>query len=163
MKTQLILIFLVSFIGTNAQQLSPQVIASTGGIVSQINAQLSYTVGEPVINTGDDGTTVLSQGYQQPHSEITQLSEFGIEEPEISVYPNPTTDWVNLSFQNAEQTSVRIIVLDELGKEVMNMEHDIQPYSNLMLEFVDHAAGIYYLQVHFNDGSRSQNFEIIKQ
>ncbi|MBN2729526.1 MAG: hypothetical protein JXR53_09915, partial [Bacteroidales bacterium] len=38
MKTLLILLILVSFIDTKAQQLSPQVIASTGGIVSQINA-----------------------------------------------------------------------------------------------------------------------------
>ena len=106
MKTQMILIFLASFLGANAQQLTPYVIASTGGFAEQVNAQISYTVGEEVIATADDGITVLTQGYQQPHFNITMIEETGSEIPKLIAYPNPTVDLINLSFQNIDDLTV---------------------------------------------------------
>jgi hypothetical protein len=163
MKTLMILLILVSCIDTEAQQLSPQVIASTGGIVSQINAQLSYTVGEPVIGTGDDGTTVLSQGYQQPHFEITQLSELGSECPEVSVFPNPTTDGLNISFHNNEEISVQVILFDALGNLLQRIETNVLSDEIITCDLMNYAAGIYVLQIQLGSGSSMKTFEIIKQ
>ncbi|NMD00031.1 MAG: hypothetical protein GYA62_09955, partial [Bacteroidales bacterium] len=48
-------LILFSFLA-NAQQTSPQVIATSGNISQQGNATISYTIGETVIQTGTDGT-----------------------------------------------------------------------------------------------------------
>lgn len=163
MKTLLILLILVSFIDTKAQQLSPQVIASTGGIVSQINAELSYTVGEPVIYTGDDGSTILSQGYQQPHLEITLLSEYGDDFPEVNVFPNPTTDGLNISFHNNQEISAQIILFDALGNLLQSFETNVLLNEIIKCDLMNYAAGIYVLQIQLGSGSSMKTFEIIKQ
>ncbi len=49
---------------TNAQQ----VIATSGGYYENENISLSWTVGEPVIETFTAGDVILTQGFQQPWS-----------------------------------------------------------------------------------------------
>lgn len=51
-------------IQTNAQQ----VIATSGGYYENENISLSWTVGEPVIETFTAGDVILTQGFQQPWS-----------------------------------------------------------------------------------------------
>ena len=51
-------------IQTNAQQ----VIATSGGYYQNENISLSWTVGEPVIETFTAGDVILTQGFQQPWS-----------------------------------------------------------------------------------------------
>lgn len=50
------------------QNKAQQVIASSGGHYQDENISLSWTVGEPVIETFSGGNVVLTQGFQQPYS-----------------------------------------------------------------------------------------------
>nr|NQU92395.1 hypothetical protein [Bacteroidota bacterium] len=51
-------------ITSNAQQ----VIASAGGFYEGENISLSWTLGEPVIETFEGNGIILTQGFQQPYN-----------------------------------------------------------------------------------------------
>ncbi|MBP7497474.1 MAG: T9SS type A sorting domain-containing protein [Bacteroidales bacterium] len=63
-----------------SQSLSPEVISSAGDFFSGANITLSWTLGEPVIETfsSQDGQIVLTQGFQQPEA-TTEPGGFKIE------------------------------------------------------------------------------------
>ncbi len=50
----------------NAQTLKPFVIATAGGYASNTNGSLSFTIGETVTPTFQNGNTILTHGFQQP-------------------------------------------------------------------------------------------------
>jgi hypothetical protein len=66
MKRLLTIIFICCLSTTWAQSLSPTVIASSGGYFEGTNASLSWTLGELATETLDNGSNILTQGFQQP-------------------------------------------------------------------------------------------------
>jgi hypothetical protein len=69
-KTVLILMFFLLYAGVHSQTLSPRLIASAGGSSSVSGGTVSWTMGETNIATFISGTTILSQGIQQPEVDI---------------------------------------------------------------------------------------------
>ncbi len=66
-KLCLWVVLILSFTHLTAQKtISRKVIASAGGSVSNKNCQISYTVGETVINTITAPKITITQGFQQP-------------------------------------------------------------------------------------------------
>lgn len=59
----------VSF--TNAQSIERQVIGSAGNTLSNGTVTVDFTVGELAVSTITDGTTTLSQGFQQPEVSLS--------------------------------------------------------------------------------------------
>lgn len=113
----------LSSLGMNAQSLTPQVIASTGGFSSNANGSLSYTVGEmTMVQTFSANNNILTQGFQQPNDiplgllDITQ-DDFG----SFVVYPNPAVDNTSLAFQMPEAGRVTIALYDMLGQKVSDV------------------------------------------
>ena len=149
----------LSSLGMNAQMLTPQVIASTGGYSSNANGSLSYTVGEmTMVQTFSANNNILTQGFQQPNDiptgllDITQ-DDFG----SFVVYPNPAVDNAWLAFQMPEAGRVTIALYDMLGQKVTdfyagNYENGkISTQANTSL----YAAGMYFATLTFvaaNDG-----------
>ena len=58
--------FLIISINIQAQSFSSSVIASEGGSVVTGGVQMSWTVGEVITSTITEGSSVLTQGFQQP-------------------------------------------------------------------------------------------------
>ncbi len=78
--------FLLSGIAVYAQE-----VVSTAGSHGETTAgSLSWTVGEPVIETITDGTNTLTQGFQQSKLTVTAINDLKFPGIELSVYPNPT-------------------------------------------------------------------------
>ena len=62
--------FFLLYAGVHSQTLSPRLIASAGGSSSVAGGTVSWTMGETNIATFISGTTILSQGIQQPEVDI---------------------------------------------------------------------------------------------
>ena len=58
---------------TFGQSISPEVIASSGDHFTGTDAQLSWTIGELVIDTYTNGSTQLTQGFHQTNLIITNV------------------------------------------------------------------------------------------
>src|SRR6056297_2256599 len=87
-KLYLSAFLLIPLLG-QAQDLDQNVSGTAGAYSENANGSLSWTIGETVVETVSDGTTTLTQGFQQGNLSVTTL----IEQPELSstlkVYPNP--------------------------------------------------------------------------
>lgn len=78
----------------------------------------------------------------------------------VGMYPNPTTDVLNLSFSNFVKEEASVTVFDVNGKAVLSQTYSgAQLNENHTLDVVDLAAGLYNIQVRIdNSGVVSQNF-----
>ena len=111
-------IFSVAFLllglgGLHAQE-SP---TATGGEATGVGGSASYSIGQVVYttNTGSNGS--VEQGVQQPYeiSATVGINESSIS-LEMSVYPNPTTNYLTLKVEITKNLSYQLF--DMQGKVI---------------------------------------------
>ena len=146
-KALLLFIALASHHSLFAQTLSPFVISSSGNYSLTGNTSLSSTTGESsMIQTFSSGSSILTQGFQQPND----LS-VGIVDPEnyfaILWYPNPSSGLLNLESEIpwAGQFSYRI--LDALGRVVYLAEENVdRGMFKQKISLYSLADGLYHVE-----------------
>ena len=167
--TAVVLVF--GFTNMQAQSLSPQVIASTGGYSSNANGSLSYTVGEmTMVQTFSAGGNILTQGFQQPNDNVTGLIDLTQDEfGSFVVYPNPAVDNMWFGFRLPEAGKVQISLYDVIGQKVSDVYHTSYDNGKIVeqLNVSTYAAGMYMLSMNFvsdKDGKAhisTKKFQII--
>ena len=155
------LLFLVTglfLLGSTAfgQTIQNSVISSAGGSSSSGNVKMDYTIGETVIETFSAGGNTLTQGFHQ-----TNLTLVAIENVElfaqVSVYPNPTSQFVNLDIP-ADYNLLDISMYDVTGKLLRTQANA----SGLVtFDVKDLATGTYYLQVLNPKNKDLKTFKLI--
>lgn len=155
-----------------AQQLTPTVIASTGGFSSNANGSLSYTVGEmTMVQTFSANGNILTQGFQQPNDNVTGLIDLTRDEfGSFVVYPNPAVDNLWFGFQFAEEGKADIVLYDAIGQKIADVIHTSYNNGKIVeqLNVSAYAAGVYILTLNFvsdKDGkvhTTSKKFQVIK-
>ena len=124
---------------------------SAGGDATGTGGSVSYSIGQVdyINSSGSNGNS--NEGVQQPYE---FFQEVGLEEEIIisAVYPNPTTDIIQIEFENAAQRELELF--DQNGKLVLNSTCSD---SNTSLDLSALAKGSYMLSVH-----RDQKTKTIK-
>ena len=115
-----IIAFFLFGIAVHAQE----VISTAGSYGETTSGSLSWTVGEPVIETITDGTNTLTQGFQQSKLTVTAINDLKVPGIELSVYPNPTADYIILSIDdvktNGRSSQLSLQLYDINGKLLQN-------------------------------------------
>ena len=97
MKILCLLLFIIAFSLLSAQTTSNTVIA-TGGNNS---GNVSFTIGEPVINTSSTSNNIITQGFHQTMFVISAIKdELDANLPSFSIYPNPASTYFFLEVEN---------------------------------------------------------------
>ena len=140
------------------QTIQNSVVASTGGSVSSGNVKMDFTVGETVIETFSAGGNTLTQGFHQ-----TNLTLVAIENPElfseISIYPNPTSELVNIDIPQ-NYNVLDISMYDVTGKLLKN---EPNASGKLTFDVGTLATGTYYLQIINPKNKEQKTFKLIKR
>jgi len=157
------ILMLVSIYYMQAQQTSPQVIATSGNVSQQSNATISYTIGETVIQTTTNGTNTLTQGYQQPHYNITLLPPYQNTLPNIQIFPNPTSDELQIKFENDQEIKTNIYLTDAAGKQIIKQSITVLPKTIVNYPMQQVATGKYFLTIELLNQKKFKTFEIIKK
>ena len=128
--------------------------SGSGGSASYSVGQLAYTT-----NTGTNGS--VSEGVQQPF-EISVVT--GIEEAKdiflnVSAYPNPTTDYLELKVENLQLSELSYKLYDISGKVYQNKEIG---NSITKIEMQNLPQGIYFIKVIDTKNKEFKTFKIIK-
>jgi hypothetical protein len=147
----------------SGQDLKQQVLASAGGynISGDNSISLSWTLGELVITTVESGggDLILTQGFQQTKMAITAVKvnkDLGIE---VTVFPNPTSELVNIKFTAPLDGETLMFLTAPDGRQVMNSK--IEPGMMLkQIDIHDLAAGTYYLRIQ--NGLKYNVYKILK-
>ncbi len=141
--------FLFAVAMVSAQTISHSVVASAGANHTDETSgiSISWTLGEPVIGTleSGDGTIILTQGFQQGSlagDVIVVPIDFSAE---ITVYPNPVTNYVNIKVDGLTSGTLKLEILDVHGR--LRAQHDNITNEHIVTINADNLnSGVYMLR-----------------
>jgi len=107
--------FFLSWIAVQAQE----VVSTAGSYGETTSGSLSWTVGEPVIETITDGTNTLTQGFQQSRLTVTAINDLKVPGIELSVYPNPTNNFLSIEVKTDKQRDLLLSLFDINGRLIL--------------------------------------------
>lgn len=120
---------------------SQQNTVASGGDASGAGGSSSYSVGQIdyISSSGSNGNS--NQGVQQPYE---FFQEVGLEENNFvsSIFPNPTTDLILISFNYMAPRSLSLF--DAAGKLVITLESDMD---SAEIDMSGYAQGSYLLKI----------------
>lgn len=144
----------------NAQSISPQVIASAGTHYTGSNAQLSWTIGEPVITTISNGNNTITQGFHQTLLNVTSVEEQSLAGVNVTVFPNPTSDVLNINLTN-NLKNLQMDLFDMTGK-LLQARGIGASEGNVQINMTEYARANYLLRVYSADGSVNYTYKVQK-
>ena len=159
-------IYLSAFLSlmAQAQTINQDVIASDGNYSVSPSGSVSWTIGEPVVDTYIGATTVLTKGFHQPHiiilSSIPELNSSGT----IFAYPNPVVDNLQLDFSKMAKGVYSINMHDVAGKLLSQSKVLVNSDSfQNSLSLSQYTQGFYLVKITNESNDSSKFFKITKQ
>lgn len=140
----------------NAQQ----AVSTAGGECTGAGGTVSYTIGQVTYTTNTNSEGTVSQGIQQPY-EILVISsiedKYGIT-LELSVYPNPVSNYLKLVLVNYPNGNMSYQLYDVNGK-LLEIKKLDGVETNIQLDML--APSVYFLKV-IDNNKEVKTFKIIK-
>lgn len=137
--------------------LAQQGTVTAGGVATGAGGSVTYTIGETnfISATGSGGN--INQGMQQPYEIFVGIQSANFN-ANVSLFPNPTNEYVVLSVEgnNAENLNFQLYDID--GKLLSSGKMISKETSISMKEY---ASATYFIKV-INNNNESKNFKIIK-
>jgi hypothetical protein len=160
-KASTVLFFAGIFFYTQPLQ-AQQATHSSGGNGSGTGGTFAYSVGQTVYTAQSNSTTSLSQGVQQVFeiSLITGIEEEEVFDLAVTVFPNPTSNFLIVDIKNySPGTTMEIILFDIKGQEVQRKQvTDVQ--TQLQME---HLASAVYILKLTQGNKQVKAFKVIKK
>lgn len=147
-----------------AQLLERQVIGSFGASEENANGQLSYTGGQVDFTHYENGTVLLTQGFQQGYADVTEAAPAQLP-PELALYPNPAATSATLRCRFNEAGKLQTAVTDLTGKVVIAASEHSCPVAEtleLPLELKGLTAGVYLVHLSHTASSGTATHFAIK-
>ena len=146
-----------------AQSIAPQSVNSSGTKMTQGNSSLSFTVGELVVlsQIDSDGNT-LSGGFTAGATLTTMsIQETDAAVLDVKVFPNPTTELVNIQIKHSTLDQVVVTITDLQGKEVYSGKY--AGISNVIgINTASYTTGTYVLSLKNLNNQVLGTYKIIK-
>lgn len=150
----------------HAQNIAPQSINTAGAIVSQPSGSLSFVIGELVVLNfiGDDGSTIGS-GFV--NGAVNSTIVLSVAEPDkqvldVTVYPNPTSELVNVQIDNVRLDWLYIQITDLQGKQLFNEKYS-GVANKIGINVKHYPSGTYLLSMKGSDNHTLGTYKIIIQ
>ena len=150
---KLFLLLMIANFTANAQEST----MSTGGNIAGTGGSASYSIGQ--INYTYQSSTFgsVNQGVQQAY-EIFPVGIIKEENFMAKVFPNPTSDMIELHLSYSSLENKSYILYDSKGKLISsNAIKNTKTY----ISFDGSPIGAYFLEV-ITDGTSKEKFKIIK-
>ncbi len=135
-----------------------QVVSSNGDSKSAAGAEVSWTLGEAVMETLIGSSNTLTQGFHQTKLTVTAVSELLIPGLEIKVFPNPTQDFITVQFSEYIEGSIYFLY-DFTGKL---LENKMISSADTEIDMGKYASGQYILKLSNKSRQPIQTFQIVK-
>jgi hypothetical protein len=158
-KRDIALCLFIAYIGM-AGLFAQSAVVAAGGDASGNGGSVSFSVGQPfyIQLNGSDGS--VSQGLQQPYeiSVSTALNQTHGIQLNMSVFPNPTTDFLTLTLGNDVSSNFEYYLYDINGKL---MENKGITGNTTPIDMHNYHSSIYFLKV-LQNSLEVKVFKIIK-
>jgi hypothetical protein len=134
-----------------------EVISSSGSSFENSTNQLSWTLGEPIIETFSDAKSVITQGFQQSKLTVTAIDQISDNLYGLKVYPNPVSSELTIEVSEVEKFNLSLFDLN--GKLLIQKKIEKSVEIIDMLNFI---PGSYFLTVCFGKNKHLQTFKVTK-
>jgi hypothetical protein len=141
---------------TFAQTNTLQVVGSAGNTAISGNSQLTWTIGEPIVNTATSTNNVLTQGFNQGLLLITAIDD--VKNNNVSIQPNPTSDFAIIKLDDQNLSNAQYTLTDINGKVIQQNKIENK---QTFVSFQDLANATYFIQVVTNN-QKAKTFKVIK-
>lgn len=138
---------------------SQQVISSAGTTVKNATLELSWTVGEPVIETFTGTSNILTQGFHQTRLVVTTVDPVEFPGLSLIVYPNPVSSTLRLEIKGEMTNNISYCLFDFNGKLMLNKQVENLPE---LINMEIYAPGAYLLKVFRETDLPLRTFKIVK-
>jgi hypothetical protein len=160
-----ICLFIPIFTG-NGTAKAQQLVSTAGNHVKKGTVQLSWTIGETVIETFTGADNILTQGMHQSKLTVTAIEESIESGFNISALPNPASESVILRFDHMPDQQA-----DWLGKDfyfqLYNLSGKLLIYKHVedveTVILMDSFAPSTYFLIIIEDNKEIRTFKIIKK
>ncbi len=149
-----LLFFFCSALGAKAQQAFP----ATGSDVSGSGGTVNYTIGQVVYTTDSSPQGTITKGVQQPYEILTISVKEEAKNIQLNVYPNPTKDFLQLSFEHSDLMQISYQLFENTGKLIEEKNAD---HATTMISMNGLASATYFLKI-YSKGQEIKTFKIIK-
>ena len=134
-----------------------QIIASGGDYYQNSNGSVTYTIGEPIIETYSNVSNTLTQGFNQTRLTVTELFTIPESNLIISAYPNPAQEYIIIKTNN--NNDLKYELYDTNGRLITNNSL-ISEETNISLNNL--SSAIYFLKIKQLTGKEIKTFKIEK-
>lgn len=139
-----------------AQNMPRTVVGNAGDYYDALQfGNLHWTVGEVAVSLHQNGLE-LGEGFHQAYYELIVTTEDAGLNWEVTIYPNPTADFLHLRFP--EQENIHAQLFGSSGELLISREN-LSWESELDLNA--YPAGTYWLRLQNQEGQQ-QSFQIMK-
>ena len=160
-STFFVFLFLLWVCKGFAQSPEPEVVATSGNSFLTGSVQLDWTLGELSVTTISGSNQQITQGFHQPEYRITSITELPSDFWEVQIFPNPTTDRIQIKLELEQDRKVFIRMTDSTGKLVWTKETEGQTVEE-SAEMNAFPAGSYFLSFQIGEKQFSSVYKILK-
>jgi hypothetical protein len=157
-KVAFLTIVFFSFIFCSKSLFSQEVISSAGGHATGTSKQVSWTIGEPVIETGMNGKYILTQGMHQGNLIVTATREIEGLSFQVSAYPNPVSKYLNLDIGAPQIKGFSYALFNSEGK-LLRQEDINEHVTTIPMDGYTHSS---YLLKVMDKGKEIKVFRVVK-
>ena len=100
-----------------SQTIERDIISSDGAEVTIDGIRISWTLGEPLINSYFSETLNFIEGYQQPDTDSISFILDGYDN-EALIYPNPFSDNLYVELKTPIKKDIQLLFVNSLGQYV---------------------------------------------
>ena len=147
-----IFLLLISF-HINAQE----IIATQGDSYSNSSGSVDFTIGEPITDTYQTESSILTQGFHQTGLTVTIIKSLA-DDIDIMVNPNPANSFLSISVPNIKQNYL-VEIYDINSKNIFQQKiTDI----NSTIDFSGYTCGTYIILFKDHENMVVKTFKIQK-
>ena len=144
-----------------SQTLQNDVIASAGESDTTNHVQVSWTIGETIIETYNNPYCIVSQGFQQSYYNISEINETGKLQAEIKIYPNPTVDFINIEVKPDKTGDIFDIELLDINGKIIQ-KHPASKEGITRINLRNTSAGYLILNITNPESKLRSSYKVIK-
>lgn len=133
---------------------------TAGGNTTAADGSVSYSIGQISYKYSESDDFKTNEGVQQ----VYEIQTVGIDPSskmiDLSIYPNPTSDLVKISFSDEEVFKAAHYRLSNLNGQMLAQKEIVQNHQSI--DFSSYSAGVYLVEI-YNKKHNIQSFKIIKK
>ncbi len=153
LKDYLFLIGLSAPVIANAQE----VVTTAGGNMANNTIQASWTIGEAFTETTVTNKPVVTAGFNQPILMVETSVENIKSKVNVTVFPNPTSQFVNIKYDGQLPIKAKILSLSGTIISITELKDQTS-----QLDFSNNVIGVYLIEITDKSG-KSNTYRIVKQ